>query len=87
VIDFIEFLQRRVASSDFVVIKMDVEGEEWNLLPRLLQTGTAPLIDELFVECHHRETPSLPGLRHSWNDCLSLFRNLSAAGVWMHEWF
>lgn len=51
-IDFAKFLQDRVKKEDFVVAKIDVEGSEFVLFDHLLDTGSAALIDELFVEWH-----------------------------------
>lgn len=51
-IDFAKFLQDRVRKEDFVVAKIDVEGSEYVLFDHLLETGSAALIDELFVEWH-----------------------------------
>ncbi|KAG8458930.1 hypothetical protein KFE25_004264 [Diacronema lutheri] len=86
-IDFVEFLNRHIRPSDFVTVKMDVENGEWELLPSmLLPGGNVTLIDELFFECHHRETPSIVSA-HGYTDCLHMMRELMRAGVWVHEWF
>ncbi|KAL3498923.1 hypothetical protein ACH5RR_041655 [Cinchona calisaya] len=51
--DFADWLIRSFSKQDFVVLKMDVEGTEMDLIPRLVETGAICLIDELFVECHY----------------------------------
>ncbi|RDX74225.1 hypothetical protein CR513_46054, partial [Mucuna pruriens] len=53
--DFAEWLKSAVTRRDFVVVKMDVEGTEFHLIPRLIQTGAICLIDELFLECHYNK--------------------------------
>eukprot|EP00663_Eupelagonemidae_sp_cell21sb_P006332 gene6332-3470_t len=48
-IEFSEFLQRRVGGADYVVVKMDIGGAEHYVVPDLLSSGAALLIDELFI--------------------------------------
>ena len=58
---------------------------EFELIPHLLRRpSTLRLIDELFIECHHKETWSNGPHRRS--ECVQMARNLQAAGVWTHEW-
>uniref|UniRef100_A0A0D9X385 Uncharacterized protein n=1 Tax=Leersia perrieri TaxID=77586 RepID=A0A0D9X385_9ORYZ len=62
--DFAEWLKRTVSQQDYVVMKMDVEGTEFDLIPRLFDTGAICLIDELFLECHYnRWQKCCPGER------------------------
>ncbi|ELR15750.1 uncharacterized protein ACA1_379320 [Acanthamoeba castellanii str. Neff] len=61
--DVVHFLQTHVRPEDFVVMKMDIEGEEWNIIPRLEATGAMHLIDEFFVEVHFHHPMMQP---HSW---------------------
>lgn len=86
-VDFVEFLNRNIQPRDFVTVKMDIENGEWSLLRRLLLPGSnVSLIDELFFECHHKETPSIAS-EHTYDDCLRMMRELMRQGVYVHEWF
>jgi|TARA_B110000196_G_scaffold203120_1_gene173999 hypothetical protein len=86
VIDFARWLEEKVRHDDWVVCKLDVEKSEFELIPHLLRRpSTLRLIDELFIECHHKETWSNGPHRRS--ECVQMARNLQAAGVWTHEWF
>ena len=49
-IDIADFLRRRVQEADFVVMKMDVEGAEYSLVPHLIAQRVTHLIDEMFIE-------------------------------------
>merc|ERR1712194_81991 len=51
--NFSLFLQMHVRENDFVVVKMDIEGSEYNILPSLISSGSLGLIDELFLEAHY----------------------------------
>ena len=42
---------------DFVVVKMDIEGAEYTILPHLLKTSAWLNIDYLLVEWHEHLTP------------------------------
>ncbi|KAK6927163.1 hypothetical protein RJ641_008882 [Dillenia turbinata] len=86
--EFAYWLQRMVSENDFVVMKMDVEGTEFHLIPRLLQTGAMCLIDEMFLECHYnRWQRCCPGIRSpkykkTYPECLDLFCLLRTSDNW-----
>lgn len=91
--DFAEWLKSTVTATDFVVMKMDVEGTEFELIPRLFDTGAICLIDELFLECHYnRWQRCCPGERtpkyqNTYGQCLELFSLLRKSGVLVHQWW
>ncbi|KAK8512135.1 hypothetical protein V6N12_031863 [Hibiscus sabdariffa] len=90
--DFAEWLNNTVTERDFVVMKMDVEGTEFDLIPRLFETGAICLIDEIFLECHYnRWQRCCPGERSrkyekSYGQCLELFTSLREKGILVHQW-
>ncbi|KAI3677681.1 hypothetical protein L6452_36947 [Arctium lappa] len=91
--DFAEWLMSSVSEKDFVVMKMDVEGTEFDLIPRLIETGAICLIDEVFLECHYnRWQRCCPGVRSpkyqkTYSQCLDLFKSLRQRGVLVHQWW
>ncbi|XP_077216580.1 uncharacterized protein LOC143851135 [Tasmannia lanceolata] len=91
--DFANWVMSTVSERDFVVMKMDVEGTEFDLIPRLFETGAICLIDELFLECHYnRWQRCCPGERSSkyektYNQCLELFSSLRNSGTLVHQWW
>uniref|UniRef100_A0A5B7ALL4 Uncharacterized protein n=1 Tax=Davidia involucrata TaxID=16924 RepID=A0A5B7ALL4_DAVIN len=91
--DFANWLKNTVSERDFVVMKMDVEGTEFDLVPRLFETGAICLIDEIFLECHYnRWQKCCPGERSSkyqrnYGQCLELFTTLRQSGVLVHQWW
>lgn len=91
--DFAEWLKSTVTEKDFVVMKMDVEGTEFDLIPRLIKTGAICLIDEIFLECHYnRWQKCCPGERSpkyqkTYGQCLDLFTSLRERGVLVHQWW
>lgn len=91
--DFADWLKNTVTDKDFVVMKMDVEGTEFDLIPRLFETGAICLIDEIFLECHYnRWQRCCPGQRSpkyekTYEQCLELFTSLRQNGVLVHQWW
>jgi FkbM family methyltransferase len=91
--DFEDWFKRTVSESDFVVVKMNVEGAEFHLIPRLIHSGAICLVDEIFLECHYnRWQRCCPGQRSpkfkkTYGQCLDLFTKLRDAGVLVHQWW
>ncbi|KZV15253.1 hypothetical protein F511_26399 [Dorcoceras hygrometricum] len=91
--DFSNWLKNTVSEKDYVVMKMDVEGTEFDLIPMLFETGAICLIDELFLECHYnRWQKCCPGERtpkyqKTYGQCLELFTSLRKSGVLVHQWW
>ena len=42
---------------DFVVVKMDVEGAEYELIPHMVEMGVWTVVDHLFIEWHAINVP------------------------------
>ncbi|KAK4749520.1 hypothetical protein SAY87_026969 [Trapa incisa] len=91
--DFADWLKRTVSEKDFVVVKMDVEGTEFDLIPRLFKNGAICMIDEIFLECHYnRWQRCCPGVRSAkyektYRQCMDLFTSLRQSGVLVHQWW
>ncbi|GER36724.1 conserved peptide upstream open reading frame 47 [Striga asiatica] len=91
--DFVEWLAATVRETDFVVVKMDVEGTEIALVRELVRRGAICLIDELFMECHFdRYVKCCSGERinrfnYTYGQCYDLFAQLREMGVVAHQWW
>ena len=87
-INFSEYLLRHVDPSDFVVIKMDIEGAEYNVIPHMLTHGVFNLIDEFFLEGHTMTLSKLEEVRHrKYEHIVNMLKTIRSLGVWAHEWF
>ena len=87
-VDLAGFLIRRFHVDDFVVLKLDVEGAEYAIIPHLIASGAVNLIDEMFFEGHTDansccRAPPL-GPKHR-SHVVELLRSLRNAGVYVHE--
>uniref|UniRef100_A0A7S1IA52 DUF7870 domain-containing protein n=1 Tax=Eutreptiella gymnastica TaxID=73025 RepID=A0A7S1IA52_9EUGL len=87
-VDISAYLQRNFVEDDFVVCKMDIEGAEYTVIPKLVADGTIHLIDELMLECHYWAINLLPTVRsRTWRSCFQMYAGLRSQGVYVHEWF
>eukprot|EP00403_Amphidinium_massartii_P012495 CAMPEP_0178415290 /NCGR_PEP_ID=MMETSP0689_2-20121128/23476_1 /TAXON_ID=160604 /ORGANISM="Amphidinium massartii, Strain CS-259" /LENGTH=315 /DNA_ID=CAMNT_0020036607 /DNA_START=103 /DNA_END=1047 /DNA_ORIENTATION=- len=48
------YLYENTIPGDWVIIKMDIEGAEWEVIPCLSDSPSASLVDRLFVEEHYQ---------------------------------
>ncbi|XP_073153643.1 uncharacterized protein [Henckelia pumila] len=87
--DFATWLKSSVTNRDYVVVKMDIEGSEFHVIPRLIETKAACLIDEMFLECHYNrwEIRERCCPQKTYAQCLELFSSLRRIGVLVHQWY
>ncbi len=58
-VDFARWLRETVKDADDVIVRIDIEGAEYDVLEHLIATGAIDLIDLLLVEFHHRRHPAI----------------------------
>lgn len=61
-INFSEFLKQ--FKNEYVVVRMDIEGAEYEVLEKLFNTSSIVYIDKLLCEFHYRKIPSISKERH-----------------------
>lgn len=49
-----EFIKNKFSKQDFILIKMDIEGAEYEVLDDLEQEGALEFVDDLYVEMHSK---------------------------------
>ena len=54
-LDFSAWLAAECAAATHLVLKMDIEGAEYAVLERMIETGTLALVDELMIEFHAKK--------------------------------
>ena len=69
-VDFVTWLEKSFTPSDYVVLKMDIEGAERTIVERMLTTNVMRLVDVFLWECH---------LGDAW--CEQAERCMHAAGI------
>jgi len=83
-INFSKFLKDTVTEDDFVVVKMDVEGAEFDILPSIIQDETYKLIDDFYCEFHERFFEPKSKYKKIKEEYKETFKNF---GVSIQEWF
>lgn len=63
-IDFSAWLGNHVTENDYVIVKMDIEGAEYDVLEKVIADGNQKLVDEFMVEFHYQMNDSIPKQRH-----------------------
>lgn len=63
-IDFAAFIVDRFRPEDYVVLKMDIEGAEYDVLERMLERGAMARLRELWVEFHQGRIAGITRERH-----------------------
>jgi FkbM family methyltransferase len=83
--DIASFIRDERATYPIIVIKLDVEGAEYQILEHLLNAGVGNLIDTLYVEFHHETAPrdEIERLKNLGDD---LVQRLGAKGVRVRSW-
>lgn len=78
-----KLLAENTIKDDFVLVKMDVEGAEFDILPCLANSPHASLIDKMLVEYHPINTATKPT---TWGDIEEAKRKLTSKGVMMPDY-
>ena len=51
-VDFSRWLSYNYSIDDTVIVSMDIEGEEYTLIPKMNKDGSLDIIDKLYIEVH-----------------------------------
>jgi len=51
-VDLSRFIRDTVSDDDYLILKMDIEGAEYEVLLKMIKDGTLKMVDELIVEFH-----------------------------------
>lgn len=51
-IDFSKWIKTNLNKSDYIFLKMDIEGAEYEVLDRMIETGAINYLDDLDIEFH-----------------------------------
>jgi len=56
-IDFGKWIMDNFDEDDFIVLKMDIEGAEFELLQSMIDDGSIKFINIAYIEFHHKRDP------------------------------
>jgi len=77
-VNVLKLLYETTIPSDFVILKMDIEGSEWDVLPCLAKSASAQLVDRLLVEVHPQNWGNAGTTQPQFNQAVA---DLKAKGV------
>jgi FkbM family methyltransferase len=58
-IDFSNWLKKTFNEKDIVIVKMNIEGAEYDVLEKCVKDGTMTIIKELHIQWHSKKIPGL----------------------------
>ena len=79
-IDFSKWIKDNFSKEDYIFVKMDIEGSEYKILPKMIEDGTMSYIDTLVIEWHDWIMPDFK------SDTLELQKKLQNLGVNVMPW-
>ncbi|XP_022098399.1 uncharacterized protein LOC110983450 [Acanthaster planci] len=80
-IDLAQWIKDNFSIQDYIILKLDVEGAEFNVLQRMLQTGALKYIDKLYGEYHNSQPTGW-----SQRDKNQLVLDVGEAGFTLQDW-
>ena len=81
-IDLSEFIKNNFNIQDYIVLKMDIEGAEYDVLPHLINEGIFDgWVDEIFGEWHLGKLTTITKEQH-----FNIIKLLNSKGFKMKEW-
>ena len=76
-IDFSKFLSDNFEKTDYIIVKMDIEGAEYEILNKLIEIDTADFMNEIYVEFHDEKV----GLSKD-----KIISDLEKLNIKVHKW-
>lgn len=82
--NLVRLLREQTIPSDYVMVKMDIEGSEYDVLPCLADSDSASLVDRLYLEQH---SPSWGMLGTTLPQMEAVKQKLRSKGVDIPDYF
>lgn len=82
-IDLSKFVELNTSEDDFIVMKLDVEGAEYDILDKMLEEMTLHRISHLFVEFHAKYFTNLEEMQQREFNLVNKIKN---EGINLHHW-
>jgi len=79
-IDFSKWVMENFDKNDQIVLKMDIEGSEYKVLPKMIEDGSISYINNLIIEWHHWILPQFT------EDTQKLSSQIQSLGVQISGW-
>jgi FkbM family methyltransferase len=63
-VDFNQWVLKNTSVDDKIILKMDIEGAEYDVLSHMIKGGSLDRIDKLYVEWHWEKVPTITRVMH-----------------------
>lgn len=80
-IDISKFITSNFSKEDFIILKLDIEGAEYDVIPHLIDTSAITYVNELFGEWHYLKLKNISEDFHN-----KLVSRLNSLSLPMKEW-
>mgnify|MGYP003121799925 CR=1 FL=1 len=80
-IDLDRWIKENFSENDEIVLKLDIEGAEYEVLNHMIENGSIKYIDNLFIEWHCAKTKEISVSQH-----IDLLENLVAEELVPYQW-
>jgi FkbM family methyltransferase len=64
-VDFGKWILDNFSKDDHIVLKMDIEGAEYEVLQKMLKDGSIHYINSMYLECHYNRNDGVAGKEFS----------------------
>jgi FkbM family methyltransferase len=79
-INLSKYILENFDKKDFIIIKLDIEGSEYDVIDHFIKNGIFSYIDIFFAEIHGSKTGK------SLSDSINLINKVSSCGHKIYEW-
>lgn len=79
-VDISRWIQDNACLNDHVILKMDIEGAEYDIIQKMHKDGTLTCVDELWIELHSYK------YKKTWVDDKKLLDTVSYYKIPCYEW-
>jgi len=79
-IDLSKWIMSNFNKDDFIVLKLDVEGAEYDILPKMIEDGSMQYVNELLIEFHNKKCG------HTLREDRMLTEKINSYGIPITEW-
>ena len=73
-IDFSKWINNNFDKDDYIIVKMDIEGSEYDILEKMIKDGTLTHINKLFIEWHYHKV-NIENIEERHNTLLEKLKN------------
>lgn len=83
-IDISSWIKNNFSKEDYIVLKLDIEGAEYEVLDKMIKDGTVDYINEFHGEWHESKINNIPN--NAINNVKEYFRN-KEFNIWEAPWY